>query len=167
MEHLIDTAQIEKYTQLNVNDVDRYLPLIEYSQEKILEEVLGTRLYEKLLEDYPVYSGKYETMYNEYIVKILCNDVAAEYVETSPFEVTSGGVFLNTANETQLPSDKQIIRLVSAYRNRAEMYINRLNRFLKYERENIPEYNSQENPYDIDSEQNDSYNTGLFLEDYD
>jgi len=167
MKNLIDVHQIEKYTQLNVNDVDRYLPLIEYSQEKILEELLGTRLYEKMLEDHPNYSGKYETIYNDYLVKILCNDVASDYVETSPFEVTSGGVFLNTSEQAQLPSDKQVLRLVTAYRNRAEMYINRLNRFLKYESENIPEYSNQDNAYDIDAKENDSYNSGLYLEDYD
>ena len=81
----IDPSIMTEQTILGGNvDVDSYAFCIADTQVSIIEPLLGTLLYDKMITDltFPVtYTGLYATLYTDFIVPITKHAATANYIE--------------------------------------------------------------------------------------
>ncbi|WP_136465530.1 hypothetical protein [Flagellimonas onchidii] len=156
---LIKAIDITKNTPLGANiDVNKYLHVIREAQVFVVEPILGTKLYDKVLADYAAntLTGDYKTIHEEYIKPILYHSVAAEYILTASYNVANGGIFKNNPENSEPVSKTEVDFLVQNQRDKADTYINRLERFLCDK--NLPEYRqAQDNNYDLQPDTSDLY----------
>lgn len=130
---------LTKNTPLGGNiDVDKYRFCIQDAQMSRLTDVLGVDLYEKMRDDFPVFTGAYLDLYDNYLKWYLIHISAVQYILTSPYAVNNQGIFKFTpANGT--PVEKaEVDYLGNNQRMKAEMWEDRLVRRLG--NGDIPEY---------------------------
>lgn len=155
--YLVTSSEIAANTPMGGNvDPDKYTSLIIDVQDLVLEPVLGTKLYNKILSDFDSDSltGVYETMFENYIKQVMWHSVFAEYVKIGSIWVSNKGILKHLADNSETASQDEIDSIVKAYQSKADAYISRLERYLCDV--NVVEYdNSQDEDYDIDP------NTGL------
>jgi len=149
----ITPAELVKNTPIGGNvDQDRYTFLIYEKQRFLIEDILGSALYEKIANDIlagtPL-TGHYLKIHTEYLKPILYSAVFAEYVLMGQYNVQDSGIFKSTpANSESAPVD-EIRFLASNYEARADVWIDRLDKYLCDKSSEIPEYrDSQPNDYD-------------------
>lgn len=150
---LITTQDVKTRTSIGGNvDGDRIMHLIEDAEVLVLENILGTKLYDKIVTDYNDnnpnnLAGDYLTLYNTYIIPILCYLVHAEFLRDNIVLSQNSGIFTHTPEDAQ-PSNLDNIKYVAkASRSKADAFIERMYRFLCDV--DISEYTStQDNNYD-------------------
>lgn len=132
---LLDLASgdITKYTPLLGSiDIDSYKFCVLDAQNSKLKELLGDSLYTKIETDYDAgtLAGDYLILYNEFIFPILRHQATVEYLEFGALKVANGGIFKHSpANGT--PADaSEVKELKNSQRLKAEMYIERCQRWL-------------------------------------
>ena len=163
---LIDGNDLVKGTPLRGNvDADNYLFIIDDMQITILEPLIGTNLYDKILVDFDAntLTGLYSTLYTDYIKPLLVHCVFADFVTTGAYRVENAGIFKHTPNNAENISKTEIDFLAKTQRVKADVYIERLKRFLCTEGQNIPEYLEQLNNYDETPSNNDNIIGGWYL----
>ena len=81
-------------------DFDKYVPCILETQLKTIEELLGSELYNKIVNDLEGtgLSGDYLILFNDYIKPITKNESVATYILISPYSLGNGGLFKRTFN---------------------------------------------------------------------
>lgn len=154
---LITSQEIKSNTSMGGNtDPDKYMHLLRDVQVLILEPVLGTKLYDKIITDFNEggtnnLTGDYLTMFDDYIKPVLWHSVYAQYLRDGIVLAKNTGIYENSP-ENASPADIENIKYVAkASQSKADVYIERLERFLCDK--NIPEYmDAQDNDYDIHPE---------------
>ena len=150
---LITDIELTKGSPLGGSvDIDKYRTLIKEAQVFILEPILGTKLFDKILTDFDAatITGVYSTIHVDYLKSILIYSAAAEYVIIGWFEVNNAGIFRRLPEDTQPAAKNEIDFLASKLRAKADVYIERLQRYLSLNQANIPEYTAaQDNTWDI------------------
>lgn len=158
---LVTTSQIVKQTPMGGNvGTDKYVFLIDNMQLSVLEPILGTKLYEKIKDDYNTNSlaGLYLQIHESYIVPFLTNAVFAEYTRNGKKRVVNNSNVVHTPNNARETTTAEDTSLVQHFQNVAELHINKLEKFLCVEGNNIPEYTqTQDNDYDVKPKNNDGY----------
>ena len=84
MTYLITSEEIRLNTPMGGNvDSDKFIHFINDVQVMVLENILGTKLYDKILNDFEneTLTGLYEQMVNDYIKPVLWHSVFAEYIK--------------------------------------------------------------------------------------
>lgn len=122
-------------------DVDKMRYCIVDAQISRIEEILGSELYEKMRDDFPNYaSGSiYEELYG-FIKPILVHQSAREYILTGAYSVNNAGIF-KAAPTNATPVEKEEVDALSKNQERkADMYAERLERWLCKKSGQIPEY---------------------------
>jgi len=150
---LIKAAEITKSTPMGGNvDVDKYIYLIKDVQVTVIEPLLGTKLYNKLQVDYAAdtLTGDYLALVEDYIKPILIHSSFAEYVVIAAYNVSNGGINKSQPENTTAVSKSEVDYLSEKQRSKAQVYIERCERFLCTE--TFPEYGTQDNDYDIRSQ---------------
>ncbi|UII79998.1 hypothetical protein [Flagellimonas sp. CMM7] len=149
---LIKPVDLVKGSPLGGNiDIDSYVSVIKESQVFVIEPILGTKLYNKILTDFEGDSlaGLYLTIHEDYIKPILIHTVAAEYIMIASYNVANGGVFKHQPENGSAINKSEVDFLANKQRSKADVYIERLQRYLCDKNSDIPEYtSSQDNPYD-------------------
>lgn len=138
---LIGPKDLTEYTPIEGGvDTDRYLPVILDVQITVIEPMLGTALYDKIITDFQngVLTGDYENLYTNYLKPILRYQVAAEYVLIGAYRVANGGIMKHKSEHSDPASTKEIVFLSETQRNKAQTYINRAEKWLNSS--SIPEY---------------------------
>lgn len=150
---LVSSQDITKYSPLGGNiDIDKYSFVIKETQVFVIEKILGTKLYNKIVNDHKsgTISGVYKTLLNDYIQPIIIYTVSAEYITIGSFNVANAGIVRYTPENTEPVSRKDIEYLADKQRSKADVYIERLQRFLCDGANDIPEYDvPQDNNYDV------------------
>ena len=164
---LISEATMKKNSVVNNNVDGMYLlPAIEYAQDAGLQPIIGTKLYEKLMD--LVASGEitgatdYKILLDEYVSQYLINKVTADIQIPLSFKLRNQGVIQQTGDNTYVPSMKDIQYVQQHYQNQADFYGNRMSDYLRANRLKFPEYCSVDSCADMPSNK-DAYNTGIFL----
>lgn len=151
---LITDLQLSKNSPLGGNiDIDKYRYIIKEVQVFTIEPILGTKLYNKVLTDFNSSSltGVYLTIHENYLIPIITNMVAAEYIEMGGIVVANGGAFKRTPENTTPIDSRESSKLAQKRRSKADVYIDRLQRYLCDQQANIAEYTfAQDNDYDQD-----------------
>lgn len=163
---LITTNDIVKNTPMGGNvGTDKYVFLIDDVQVMILEPVLGTKLYNKIQEDYNTNSltGVYLQLHEDYIQPFLWRAVFADYVSNGKTRVRNNGNIVHTPDNGRPTERFEDDRIAQNYKSKAKHFLDRLERFLCSEGHSIPEYIRQDNTYDQHPKDNDGYNFGWYL----
>ena len=138
---LLNDNDITKYTLLGGNiDVDKLRQCILDAQATRLEELLGETLYNKIEIDYnnDDLSGDYLTLYSDYIKPFLIQQSAVEYLKIGAFAITNNGITQPTPANTTAVSEQSLSRLVNERRIVADMYAERMKKWLC--KNDLPEY---------------------------
>lgn len=164
---LISEATMKKNSVVNNNVDGMYLlPAIEYAQDAGLQSLIGTKLYNKLME--LVENGDiasatdYKYLLDEYITPYLVNKVTADIQIPLAFKMRNQGVVQQTGENTYVPSMKDIQYVKQDYDNKANFYGQRMSDYLRANRTKYPEYCSVDSCADMPSDKG-AYNTGIFL----
>ena len=118
----------------------------------VLENVLGTKLYDKIITDFEgdTLAGLYLQMFTDYIKPVLWHSVFAEYVKLGSIIVGNGGMYKHVAQDAEVASKDDINYLAKNAQSKADTYVDRLIRFLSDQDANISEYTTnQDEDYDI------------------
>lgn len=151
--YLITSQEIKENTALGGNvDSDNLMHLIYDCQVLVLENVLGTKLYDKIVTDFvaDTLAGVYLAMFTTYIKPVLWHSVYADYLRESRALARNSGVYTNIPQEAK-PTDLEELKYsAKGAQSKADVYIDRLTRYLCDQSSSIPEYTtSQDNDYDV------------------
>lgn len=139
----ITPAEIAATTILGGNvDPDRYVVNIAMAQLSVIEPLLGTELYDKIVAGVIAddLAGKYLTLYTEYVKPITKHEGLAEYLEVGNFLVENGGIFKHTADNRETTDKDDTQFLAGKYHSLAQMYVQRFDKWMCKNSADIPEY---------------------------
>lgn len=167
---LISDQMIKDRTAIHGNiDPELIKPDIKVAQDMYILPILGTALYDKLINDITstgTTTGNYKVLLDRYIVDTLMWYVLAELPTTISFQFWNKGVVRKQGIDTELPSMNELIDLQNKYRNRAEYYGNRLRLYLKQNAATMfSEYLNPGNGVDTINPENKSFTMPVFLGD--
>jgi hypothetical protein len=131
---LISAQKVKDRSVLTDNVDDKLIePQIKYVQDVHLESVLGSKFYKGLQTrvDEGTLSEDEENLLKDYISDMLVNYVLAELVVPLSFKMWNKGVLQKTADNAIAPDYKTIQDLAGTYRDKAEIYKNRLIMYLR------------------------------------
>jgi hypothetical protein len=152
--YLISSEEIRLNTPMGGNvDSDKFVNFITDVQVMVLENLLGTKLFDKIIEEFEADTlhGLYLQMFTDYIKPVLWHSVFAEYVKIGSIIVGNGGMYKHVAQDAEVASLDDINFIAKNAQSKADTYIDRLIRFLCDKSSEIVEYTSvQDNDYDID-----------------
>ena len=148
--YLITTQELKNNTTIGGNvDSDKLLPLIYDVQIMTLENVLGTKLYDYIITNKDSLTGDYSTLYTEYIKPVLWHSVYAEYLRDGIVLAQNSGIFTHSPDDTNVADIENIKYSAKNAQSKADVYINRMIKFLCDGDTDIDEYDdSQDNDYD-------------------
>lgn len=163
----IKANDITKNTPLGGNiDVNKIVPYIMQCQVFTIEEILGTKLYNKINQDIidDTLSGIYLQIFDNYVKWILIYVSASRYVKIGAYNITNGGIFKHQPENAVQIGKTEVDYISQNIAQDAQTYINRLQKFLCDQQNNIPEYTTaQDNNYDIDPNRDVQSTGGWFL----
>jgi len=133
-EFLFQTPQeITSTTIMGGNvDVDKYLFCIANVQLTIIEPLLGTILYDKILEEAEAdeLTGNYLILYNKFVKPITKNMAIAEYIEIGSYMVQNGGIYKHTGDNIEIVDKQEAQFLAGKYRSIAQAKIIRFEKWI-------------------------------------
>lgn len=137
----ITPAEMTSSTILSGNtDTDKFLFCIANVQLTVVEPLLGTLLYDKLVTDITnnTLSGLYLTMYTDLIKPLVKNESCAQYIEISSYMLDNGGLYKHTGENMEIVSKDEAQFLAGKWKTLAQAYVNRFYKWIC--KNNLPEY---------------------------
>ena len=164
---LLSESALKKNSVVNNNVDGMYvLPSIEYAQDMGLQPILGTVLYNKimdLVQDGSISGATdYKFLLDEYITPFLINKVTADIQIPLAYKMRNQGVVQQTGENTYVPSMKDLQYVIQNYNDKASFYGNRLRDYLHANHTKYPEFCKVNSIADMPSNPN-TYHTGIFL----
>jgi len=130
---LIDPKTISKTTILGGNvDIDKYRYCVYNVQLLVLEPLLGTELYTKILADAEAntLAGLYLDLYTKFVKPIVKNEALAEYLEVASYLVTNGGIYKHTADNSEIVDKQEAQFLAGKYHSIGQALIQRFEKWI-------------------------------------
>lgn len=158
----ITPSELAETTVLGGNvDVDKYTFSILNVQRMVIEPLLGTLLYDKLVDDITnaTLSGKYETLYNDYVKPITKFESAGEYIEVSSYMLDNGGLFKHQPDNAEVVSKDEAQYLSNKYHSLAQMYVQRFEKWIC--KNHLPEYKSFQD--EVNAQKGSKLTSGWYL----
>lgn len=117
------------------------LPSIKLSQDIDLENVIGTELLRKLQSDVANnrFEDKYKTLLDDYVVPFLNYSTIVRLIPTVAFKITNAGIVKTDDEKMTSVSAVEVDKLEAEYRHIADVYKNRLQRYLLANHNEFPE----------------------------
>ena len=164
---LISAKTLKENSVINNNVDEMYLlPAIEYAQDAGLQPLLGTKLYNRLMDLVEsrriLQEEDYKLLLDEYVTPYLLNKVTADIQIPLAFKVRNQGVVQQTGDNTYTPSMHDLQYVIQNYENKATFYSKRLSDYLCANRSKYPEYCKIDSSADMHSNRN-AYNTSIYL----
>lgn len=146
---LVTRKDIVKFTAMNGNvDTDKFIQYIKISQDKHIENYLGTDLMDKIQADIiaSTLSGDYLALVNEWVKPCLIHWAMVEYLPFANFTIANKGVFKHTSENAEGVTKEEIDYLLEKERNTAQYYTDRLIDYLSFNAgSKFPEYYTNNN----------------------
>ena len=145
---LVTTQDVKRYSILDGNvDDDKFKQYIAIAQDIHLQEYLGTDLLVKLQSLLPtaideVANANYKTLLETFVKPMLIHWALVEILPFIAYQVSNGGVFKHTPENTQTVDKNEVDFLVEKERNIAQNYSRRFIDFMRYNATDYPEYDS-------------------------
>ena len=131
---LIDPKTIAKTTILRGNvDIDKYRYCIFDAQIIVLEPLLGTDLYNKVLQgaENNTLTGIDAELYDRFVKPIVKNEALARYLEVASYTVANGGIFKHAPEKSEIVDKEEVQYLANKYHAIGQMYILRYEKWSK------------------------------------
>ncbi len=141
----IEPSEMTATTILGGNvDIDKYVFCIANVQLTIIEPLLGTELYDKIVADKTAdtLAGLYLELYTDFIKPITKNMALSEYIEIASYMVNNGGIYKHTGDNIEVVDKQEVQFLAGKNKNFAQMYIERFNKWIC--KNNLPEYKTSQ-----------------------
>lgn len=141
-------------------DVDKYTMCILNTQVRIIEPLLGSELYEKIISDLEsdTLTGLYETLFNDYVKPITKYESCADYIAISPYTLNNGGLFKNNPENVEVVQKTEVDSLSERYSAIAQTFVNRFEKWISLNE--ITEYKTNQDKVNA---QNINVNNGWHL----
>ena len=148
----ITTEDIKRYSVLSGNvDPDKFIYMVEISQDTEVQNYLGTQLLEKLQDlilagtiGLPA-NAAYKTLLETYVKPMTIYWALVCYMPFAAYTVANGGVYKHTSESSETVSKDEVDYLVEKYRDIAQFYTNNFIDFMVYNQATYPEYNANTN----------------------
>lgn len=163
----ITTQYLKDNTVINDNlDSELLEPFIVQSQDKYIEPILGTDLYNKLKSDITgsSVSGVYKTLLDEYVQKTLIHWALYEAMPFLNYKLTNKAVSKKDSDNSEPADLDEVKYLRQGIRDTAEYFSQRITDYLCANSTSFPEYTSNNDLDDI-RPNSTSYFSGLYLGD--
>ena len=167
--YLINPTAIKDITNLSDNLSDKYIrSALREAQDIGLNQVLGTRLLERL---YTLVStgdikntenAKYKKLLDSHISYYLAYETITNVVVIASVKIDNAGAVTSDAEKTNGLELKDIFKIESYYRQKADFYKSRLQAYLRMEHDNFPEL-EYEDAYNTLAEIESAYTSTIFL----
>ena len=148
----ITTEDIKRYSVLSGNvDPDKFIYMVEISQDTEVQNYLGTKLLEKLQDlilagtiGLPA-NAAYKTLLETYVKPMTIYWALVCYMPFAAYSVGAKGVFKGSSETAETVDKDEVDYLVEKYRDIAQFYTNNFIDFMVYNQATYPEYNSNTN----------------------
>lgn len=148
--YLIDNRYIERYGFINTNiDPKKLNPIIFRAQKTRLEPVLGTTLYDKIIDDFDGYDpddpstgpqGLYKTLLDDYILDFLVAWVDWAYTFHGTYQMTNKTVGRNRDEHIESNSTENNNDVRDQILKDAKQFERKMIGWLQDNKDDIPEY---------------------------
>lgn len=146
----ITTNYVYKMSVIENNvDADLITKHIWKSQDLHIQSVIGTNLFNTLLNDVPTFTGKRQELMINYIQPALCEWVVYHTLPFISYRLTNKAVSQKSSDNSQPSSLEDLKWLRSQVRNNAEFYNERITDFIKNNQSSFPEYYQRDNTFEI------------------
>jgi len=158
----IRPQEITASTILSGNiDIDKYNFVILDVQLRLIEPLLGTELYDKIVSDIEGagLTGLYLKMFEDYIKPILKHQTVAEYIEIASYMVDNGGIYKHTADNKEIVNKDEVLYLSQKSKSLATTYIKRFDKWIC--KNPLPEYKTYQD--EVNASKNINTMTGWYF----
>jgi len=130
-------------------DPDKFKQCLKIAQEIHVQNYLGTRLYERLI-NYVEGQVFDDTDPEKILIDKFVKDMTiywglVEYVSVAAFQITNKGIMKHTSETAETATKDEVDFLVGKYRDKAQYYTERFIDFMCYNQTTYPEYNLNKN----------------------
>ena len=156
--------KLKSSTALNYNvDTAFLLPFLKIAQDKHLQIILGTKLYDKISADITAVTltGAYKTLVDDYIQDSIIHYALVECLPYISFQIKNGTITQKNSENGTAASKSDVTWLIQKERDTAEFYAQRIVDYLCENSSSYPEYSTNTGA-DISPTSN-AYFTGIKL----
>jgi hypothetical protein len=129
----ISPQQIQQTTIMGGNvDLDSFQFCIDSVQITVIEPLLGTELYDKIVTDYTAdnLAGLYLELFTEFVQPITKYESTAQYINIAQYKLDNGGIFKHSPENAEVVSKEEVQSIASVYHNNAQVYVQRFNKWI-------------------------------------
>lgn len=165
---LISADMIKSRTGIHTNIDEKLLyPTIKLCQDMYVHPLLGSDLYNKIINDVPNVTGDYQDLLDNYIIDVMVWYVLSESVTDVSYQMWNKGVVRKSGDNTENPSPDELQMLSDKYKRRAEWYGERLRNYLVANSTTtfLPEYYNGNSDIDDINPQGNSFTMPIYLGD--
>lgn len=162
----ISVTKIKEDTLVSENVDTKYIrSVIEYVQDKEVETVLGSTLFDEIETAILAssLSGANQTLIDDHVQPMLKHYVAAEVVETTHYKITNKGAQIQDSEQSSPAFRSDVNRYAEKFRNMGDMYKQRLINFLCENESDYPSYQNPDSGVDVIHPEREAYKSELFL----
>lgn len=146
-------------------------PEIKMAQDMFIHPILGTALYDKIINDIDTTgttTGDYKTLLDNYIIDTLMYYVLAALPEALSFQFWNKGIVRKQGDSTELPSMSELLDISDRYKAKAQWYGERLALYLKQTASAtvLSEYLSPGNNVDTIQPEGSAFTMPIYLGEY-
>jgi len=161
----ISEDRLKRSTALNYNiDTEFLLPFVKTAQDKHLQAILGSKLYNKIEADIKAstLTGNYEKLVDDYIQDALVHYAVMEALPFISYKIANGSITQKNSENGTAATRQDVDWLISKERDNAEFYGQRIIEYLIYNETLFPEYSTNNND-DINPVKN-AFNPGIKID---
>ena len=147
----IDRTDLVRNSILDGNvDTDKFVFFIQTAQEIHIQNYLGTKMYNALINailagiDLPE-NARWKTLLDEYVVSMHIWFTQVDYIPFASYQIRNGGMFKHRSENADTVSKDEVDYLVEKARTNAEWYSRRFIEFMSFNQTLYPEYTSNSN----------------------
>lgn len=163
---LINENVIKSVSNISENVSGNYiLPAIKLAQDIDLEETIGTQLKEALQKQVfdNALQDTYKALLDNYIQQYLTYATIVQLIPTVAFKIANAGVLVTDDEKMTNVTSTEVDKVKAHYRHLADVYKNRLQRFLVKNYSDYPELHSYKSCQDIKANLYSAASCGLAL----
>jgi predicted glycosyl hydrolase (DUF1957 family) len=160
----VNEDKLKSSTAINYNvDTAFLLPFLKIAQDKHLQIILGTKLYNKLQTEIADgnLANPYKTLVDDYIQDAIIHYALVEALPFISFQIKNGSITQKNSENGTAATRQDVDYLVQKERDSAEFYGQRIVEYLCNDSSSFPEY-SQNTGADLNPISN-AYYTGIKL----
>jgi hypothetical protein len=144
----ITTNDLKRNTIVDGNvDIDKFIQFIKIAQEIHIQNYLGGALYNRISDDIIAdnLSGDYLLLVQDYLKDMLIHFAMVDYLPFSAYQVSNGGVYKHTSENSANATKNEIDYLVDKHRDFAQFYTRRFLDYMCFNNNLFPEYTANQN----------------------